>query len=403
MKIMMVGGGTGGHVYPAIAIAQAIQEIDINSQILFVGSEGGIETNIVPKERYSIVTIKVKKMLRKLTLASLMSPFYAVKAIFDSFKIIKDFKPDAIVATGGFVSLPVVIAGAFLRIPIVLNEGNVTPGLSTKLCKWFASAIMVAFEESRKYYRFRKVYNVGGPVRKEVIKANKSIAIQKMGLKQDKKILLVMGGSQGARSINRMILELLPELSQLNIQVIHVCGERDKEMVDAELKDKPEFYHLLPYMYNIWDGLAAADVAISRAGATAISEIIVKAVPTILIPFPYSAENHQDTNAKLLGDRGAAFVINESDLTKEKLMNEIKDLLTNKERRERMQNACKAIARIDSASEIAGMIFKLVAKNKGTSELDTIKAKGKKKTGAAKKTSRPKKKDQQEKQDINAN
>ena len=224
MKIIMVGGGTGGHIYPAIAIAEAVQDKILDSQILFVGSEGGIEETLVPEARFSLATIKARGMLRKLSYKSISAPFMAVAGFFDSIKILKSFKPDIIVATGGFVSLPVVLAGSFLRIPVMLHEGNAIPGLSTRICKWFASCITVAYESQRKYFRWKKVYCIGGPVRKEITRSVKGISIQNMGLRQDQKILLVLGGSQGARSINKVVADSLPDLAELNIQVIHEIG-----------------------------------------------------------------------------------------------------------------------------------------------------------------------------------
>jgi len=356
----MVGGGTGGHIYPAIAIAEAIQEVDIDSQILFVGSDDGIETRIIPKERFSLATIRARRMLRIISFRSLMAPFYAVLAFIDSIKVLNNFKPDAIVATGGFVSLPVVFAGVFKRVPVLLHEGNVTPGLSTRICKWFAKRITVAFESSRRYYRFRRVYCTGGPVRRQIIKAVRGISIQNMGMKQDNKYLLVLGGSQGARSINNLIIELLPDLSGLNVQIIHICGERNYDSIKDSAGQSYTNYHLIPYMYNIWDGLAAADLVISRAGATAISEILARGIPSILIPFPYSSECHQDHNADILKNSGAAIVINEKDLTKERLRDEIILILNDKELQQKMKESCKPLVRQDSAKQVVEIMFQML-------------------------------------------
>jgi UDP-N-acetylglucosamine--N-acetylmuramyl-(pentapeptide) pyrophosphoryl-undecaprenol N-acetylglucosamine transferase len=360
MKVLMVGGGTGGHVYPAISIAQAIQDVDINSQILFVGSEGGIETKIVPNERFSLVTIRAKKMLRKLSLSSIMSPAFAVLAIFDSIKVIKSFKPDVIVATGGFVSLPVAIAAVFTRVPVLLYEANVIPGLATRICKWFATRITISFEASRKYFRFRKVYCIGSPVRKEIIKAVKGISIQHMNLRQDKKIILIVGGSQGAKSMNQVVIDSLDEFAKMDVQVVHISGERDYDWVRSMTAVRYPFYFLLPYMHNIWDGLAAADVVVSRAGATAISEILVRAVPSILIPFPFSSERHQDLNASVLGNAGASIILKDNVMNKDTLTAEIKKILNDKELYTRMQASCRMIAHPNAAIEAVNIIFNLL-------------------------------------------
>ncbi len=357
MKAMMVGGGTGGHVYPAIAIAQALQDVDIDSRILFVGSDDGIETRLVPKERFSLATIRARKMLRKLTPASIVAPFYAVSAIFESARLIRDFGPDIIIATGGFVSLPVVIAGFFLRVPVLLHEGNVTPGLSARICKWFASRITIAFEASRRHYRFRKVFCVGGPVRKEIVSSVKGISMQKIGLRQDLKTLLVLGGSQGARTINRAVIDAIPEFGKMNIQIIHVCGERDQEWVRSLAPGDDPLYHLIPYMYNIWDGVAAADIVVSRAGATALSEILARGVPSILVPFPFSSGGHQDINAKLLTDAGAAVLVRDGELTGERMAAEVSRILNDRETYARMQSMCRALSHANAAIEIVNIVY----------------------------------------------
>jgi len=356
----MVGGGTGGHIYPAIAIAEAIQDKILDSQILFVGSEGGIEERLVPEARFSLVTIKARGMLRKISYKSITAPFMAVAGFFDSLKTLKSFKPDIIVATGGFVSLPLVLAGSFLRIPIILHEGNAIPGLSTRICKWFASCVTIAYESQRKYFRWKKVYCIGGPVRKEITRSVKGISIQNMGLRQDQKILLVLGGSQGAMSINKVIADSLPDLAGLNVQVIHVCGERDHAWLKDLIKENPPFYHLLSYMYNIWDGLAAADLVISRAGATAISEIISRGLPSILIPFPYSAEGHQDLNAKILSDAGACIIINDKALNKYSLLAEIKRILMDRELQSKLSAASASLGKPNAAYEFVNILTSLL-------------------------------------------
>jgi UDP-N-acetylglucosamine--N-acetylmuramyl-(pentapeptide) pyrophosphoryl-undecaprenol N-acetylglucosamine transferase len=171
------------------------------------------------------------------------------------------------------------------------------------------------------------------------------------------KTLLVLGGSQGARSINRTLVEALPEMAKLNVQVLHVCGERDYDRMYTETTDLYPFYKLIPYMYNVWDGLAAADVVVSRAGATAISEILARGIPSVLIPFPFSSEGHQDHNAKLLSDAGAAVLVNDRDLTKERLLSETARLLNDKELYARMQSMCKTLTHPNASIEIVNVVY----------------------------------------------
>lgn len=360
MKAIMVGGGTGGHIYPAIAVAEAIQSSLIESQILFVGSEEGIEMEIVPKERFTLSTIKARGMLRKLSMRSISAPFMAVAGFFDAYRIIKDFKPDVIVATGGFVSLPVVVAGFFLRVPAVLLESNVVPGITTRICKWFAARIVISFEASRKYFRFRKVFCLGVPVRKQIISAIKGISIQNMGLRQDLKIVLILEAARAPGPSTNALLRLCPRLEKLNVQVVHISGTRDHDQIASETSGVGNFYRLLPYMTNIWDGLASSDLVVTRAGAAAISEIVARGLPSIIVPFPFSSERHQDFNAKVLVDAGAAVLIKDSELSGKKLSSEIKRILDDRPLYLQMSAASKSLGRPNAASEIVSMISNML-------------------------------------------
>jgi UDP-N-acetylglucosamine--N-acetylmuramyl-(pentapeptide) pyrophosphoryl-undecaprenol N-acetylglucosamine transferase len=239
---------------------------------------------------------------------------------------------------------------------VILHEGNAIPGLSTRICKWFVSCVTIAFEFQRKYFRWRKVYCIGGPVRREITSTVKGIAIQNLGLRQDQKIVLVLGGSQGARSINKFIIDSIPDLEKLNIQIIHVCGERDYSWVREAHRDDQPFYRLLPYMHNIWDGLAACDLVVSRAGATVISEIIARQLPSILIPFPFSAEGHQDLNANILKNAGACVVIKDADLNKDILLGEIDRILKDKDMYARMRVSAATLGKPDAAYEFVNII-----------------------------------------------
>ncbi|MFC1767211.1 undecaprenyldiphospho-muramoylpentapeptide beta-N-acetylglucosaminyltransferase [Candidatus Margulisiibacteriota bacterium] len=365
MKVVIAGGGTGGHIYPGIAIAKALQTVNIKTQILFIGSEEGIEKNILPKERLSLVTIKSRGMLRKLSYKAVSAPFVLVAGFIQSLKVLKTFKPDAVVVTGGYVSLPVALAAFVRRIPILLHEENLKPGLSTRIIKWIARVVTTSFEGTKKYLKFKKrVYCFGNPVREAVIKTLRGVAIQNLGYKQNDRIVLIMGGSQGARSINQTIIDALPLFEGMNIQILHVSGERDHEWIRGQnLGSRHLFYRLVPYMHNLADGLAAADLVVSRAGATAISEIAVRGIPSILIPFPFSSGRHQDLNAKLMADAGASHIIWNKDLNAKVLVEEIKHILNNKDLREFMGNSARGLGRPDAAEGIVKMIYNITGQD----------------------------------------
>ena len=365
MKIVIAGGGTGGHIYPGIAIAQELQRVDIKNQILFIGSEEGIERILIPKERLSIVTIKSRGMLRKLSYKAISSPFMLMIGFMQSLKILVKFRPDIVVVTGGYVSLPVAFAAFCLRMPVILHEENVKPGMSARIIKWMASAVTVSFETTRRYFKFkRKVHCFGNPVRREIIDTLRGVAIQNLGLKQSDRVVLIFGGSQGARSINNIVKDMLPLVAGLNLMVIHISGERDYEQLNKqELGRIYPFYKLVPYMYNIADGLAAADLVVSRAGATAISEIAVRGIPSILVPFPFSSGGHQDLNAKVMADAGASRIIWNKDLNASVLTEEIKQILNNKEICEFMGRSARNIGRIDAAKEIVMLMYDAAGKS----------------------------------------
>jgi len=382
VKVAIASGGTGGHIYPGIAIAEALAERDLKNGILFIGSEEGLEKKILPLERFSFKTIKARGMLRKLSYKAISAPFLAIHAMFQAAKLLKVFKPDILVTTGGYVSLPVGAAAKLLGIPILIHEQNVIPGVSNRIGGFMAKKITVSFEETQKYFSKAKTIVTGNPVRKRIIKAIKSVAIQKLGLDQKRKTLLILGGSQGARKINEIIIEALDDLCAQDLQIIHVTGERDydfvvskteKKILDIEkeipfVKGKKrqitlakfKQYHPLSYMVNIWDGLAAADLVVSRAGGTAIAEITVKGLPCVLIPFPFSADGHQERNARILKEKGAALVLKNKMLSKQSLVTIIKDVICHEAKLKNMMAASQKMARPHAAKQIVQVIYDIL-------------------------------------------
>jgi UDP-N-acetylglucosamine--N-acetylmuramyl-(pentapeptide) pyrophosphoryl-undecaprenol N-acetylglucosamine transferase len=351
MKIVIVSGGTGGHIYPGIALAQAIKARDPQAEILFLGSDEGLERELIGREGYPVKLIRARALLRKLSYKAFSAPFVSTVGFFQSRGILKDFAPKVLVSTGGYASLPVVLAAKSLGIPVFLLEQNVLPGAVNRFCGRFASKIFLSFEASQKYLAGEVV---GNPVRREIIDAQREPARKKFGLRPDEKIVLVMGGSQGSLKINETVVSALHDLPR-GIKVLHIIGTRDFGWVERYLKGKQiDNYQALPYLHDMADALAAADLVVSRAGATAIAEFLVRHLPMILIPFPYAAEDHQRKNAQVLVDGGAAVMLEDHDLTAEKFIELITDSGLDYAK---MSNAAERLSHPSAAERIVEQVY----------------------------------------------
>ena len=399
MKIAIVGGGTGGHIYPALALAEELQEKDLDSEILFIGSPEGIENELVSKERFTFETIKSRGMPRKLSLRAISAPFVSIAGFFQARRVLRSFSPRILISTGGYVSLPVAFAAKTLGIPVLIHELNTIPGLSNRISGLFAKKITLSFPEAMRYFPKRKVLLTGTPVRKKIINAINEVSKSRLELDLKRKTILILGGSQGARKINEVIIELLPDLLKENCQIIHITGKNDFEHVIsstkniaqettdtskvAEGKRKKEIikiyklYRPIPYMYNIWDALASADLVISRAGGSTLAEILARGLPSILIPFPYSSEGHQDKNARSIEGAGAAIVLKNDELSRDSLLCIIRELLADKERLMTIAGAAKGLSSPEASKTIIDSIYEIL-------DLPKVKSAGRKKKRALK-------------------
>jgi len=384
MKAVIAGGGTGGHIYPGIAIAEELQKRNIENAILFIGTEDGLERDVISRERFSLKFIRSKKVTRKLSFGLLLVPFHVLVGFFQAREILKEYAPDIVISTGGYVSFPVVLAAATLRLPVLLHEQNTIPGLTNRLCQIFARRVTVSYPGSISYFRKNKTVLTGNPVRREVLNAIRSVSRQKLNLDQKRKTVLVIGGSLGARRINEMVVDLMDYFTGEGIQVLHVVGQRDygwvagrtaNRLIDFETEvpiikgkkrqmtiAKHKLYHAIPFMYNIWDGLAASDLVVSRAGATILAEITLRGLPSIIIPFPYSAEGHQAKNASVMGAAGASIVIEESKLSSDVLRQSIRMVLDDIGRSRSMSEASKKLSNPYASGRIVDIIYNDILK-----------------------------------------
>ena len=368
MKVLITGGGTGGHIYPALAIAQKIKEKNNNNEILYVGTKEGMESDLVPKNGFEFKTVKAKFLQRKISFENFKTLVISIEGIIQAKKIIKEFKPDIVIGTGGYVCGPVVMAGALKKVPTLIHEQNVFPGITNKLLSRFVDKIAISFEEAAKYFKYKdKLTVVGNPVRKEIKIANRDEARKKYGLIKDDVFIYSFGGSGGQKSLNDSIIGVIEHLkNKPNIKLLHVTGKRLKEDFAKQLEEHnltiPENVTIVDYMYDAPNAIAASDLVIGSAGAITIAEITKIGVPSILIPKTYTAENHQEYNARALENKNAAAVILEKELTGDKLYETINNVILDKNRLKLMSLNSKEMGKLDSEEEIYKLVEALVSK-----------------------------------------
>jgi UDP-N-acetylglucosamine--N-acetylmuramyl-(pentapeptide) pyrophosphoryl-undecaprenol N-acetylglucosamine transferase len=370
---MICGGGTGGHLYPAIALAKALQAKDPSVEIQFVGTSRGIENKVIPGLGYKLEVLPSKPLRRKISFD--VFPFFwaNVKGLCRSVSLIKRFSPDVVVGFGGYASFGPILASYFLKIPRMLHEQNIVPGLANRILSRFSSEIAVSHKTSMRFFKSKaKMYLTGNPVREEyTVKYDRKTAAEQLNLNSELKTVLVFGGSQGAKAINKAMVEAYPLLKDKAVQIIHIAGkngyEETKKIIDSIKANTDRLVYRLYDFYekmNIIYGIS--DLVICRAGATTISEITAQRLPSILIPYPYASENHQEINAKALRDTGAAEIIHDSEINGLALAQEVEKMLFNDKLLEKMQRACDEYASPNAADLLAG----IVAKNRLVKESD---------------------------------
>lgn len=360
-RVLLAAGGTGGHVYPAIAIANAIKKADPASEILFAGTRAHIEWTAVPKAGFSITPIWISGFHRKFDLRNLLFPIKLLVSLVQSFILILRFRPDVVVCCGGFVSGPVGRISAMLGITLVLQEQNSFPGVTNRLLRNKATYIFTAFKDAEKYFQKQKVHMLGNPVRADLSTGNRLTAAANWEFNPEIKTLLLMGGSNGARTLNETMIKHLDFLhNEMKLQIIWQCGKQYMNDIVRQLdvNNYPNL-RLVPFLDSMPDVYAVSDLAVCRAGAGTISELLVTGKPSILVPSPHVAGDHQTSNAKSILRAGAAVVIPDDQIAV-KLPETVKSLVEEPQILRQMSMAAKALAMPDAAFQIAGMILNTV-------------------------------------------
>ncbi len=377
MRIIVSGGGTGGHIYPALTIVRAIQKKISDAEFLYVGTKDGLEADIVPKEGLAFETVNIQGFKRSLTPENLVRGARAFGGVMKAMGIVRRFKPDVAVGTGGYVCGPILLAASLMGVPTLIQEQNVMPGVTNRLLSRFVSCIAMGTKEAAEHFPKGKRVFTGNPIREEVMKARDEDGKKEFGLDPGAKTVLVSGGSRGARSINRAMVGVLAHYAgRRGVQFLHVTGKAGYDETMEHLRtagvdlDAAGNLFVKPYLYNMPLALACADVAVFRAGAIGIAELTARGVPSVLIPYPFAAANHQEMNARAIASAGAARMILDRELTAERLLSVLAELLSEEAKLKRMAKAAKKLGRPQAAGEIAGRVIRLANEKKSVVPVD---------------------------------
>lgn len=366
IKVILSGGGTGGHIFPAIAIANAIKAKVPSADIMFVGAKGRMEMEKVPAAGYPIEGLWISGLQRKFTIDNLSFPLKVISSLIKAQLLISDFKPDLAIGTGGYASGPTLRAAAAMGIPTLIQEQNSFPGITNKILAKKVDCICVAYSGMDRYFPEQKIRLTGNPIRQDINNqgVDRKTALASFSLSPEKLTVLVVGGSLGARTINNTINEGLASLAENNIQLIWQTGKNFAETAAEAIKKFPKSgFVTSPFITRMDQAYAAADIVISRAGAIAISELCVVAKPCILVPSPNVTEDHQTKNAEALSGRNAAILITDMDAM-EDLVPAVVELSKNQHKQEQLRENIRKMAFPDAANTIAEEALKLISKKK---------------------------------------
>lgn len=373
MRYIIACAGTGGHVNPGIAIANYIKKMEPTSAFLFIGTEAGMENEIVKNSGYDIAHIRTGKLYRKLTLKNIKSIMDTLVGIKDAKKIIKDFKPDLIIGTGGYICGPVMFAAGALKVPYMLHESNAFPGLAVKMFAKNAACVMTGFEDTK--IRLKNKENIvvtGSPAKfsiESIDKLDKEICKAELGLDKiaaNKKIVFVTGGSLGAKKINQSIISMVEKYRSNDFYIVMASGMKNYDDINKFVQDKglEKYIKVERFVFDMEKMYKASDLLITRSGAMTVTEITLAGLPAILIPFPYASENHQLYNAKVLEEKGAAVVVIEKDLNENFIYSKITELVNDEESLKSMVKNSRKAAILGVEEKIYSEIKKAIKFNK---------------------------------------
>ncbi|WP_395323062.1 undecaprenyldiphospho-muramoylpentapeptide beta-N-acetylglucosaminyltransferase [Levilactobacillus parabrevis] len=361
MRLIVSGGGTGGHIYPALALIKALKKRDPDAEVLYVGSERGLESSIVPAKGIPFKSTKIQGFKRSLSLDNFKTLYLFLKSVHETKKMIKEFKPDVVVGTGGYVSGAVVYAASRLNVPTMIHEQNSVVGITNRFLSRYVDRIAYVFDAALDQLPASKMVKTGNPRAQEAAEVVSSFSWQEYNLKDDVPTLLIFGGSQGALKINAATVAAIPAFNQRDYQVVFVTGQKRYDGVMEQLKSTTIGDNVVvkPYIPNMPEVLPKVAAIVGRAGATSIAEITADGIPSILIPSPYVTADHQTKNAQSLANVGAAEIIKEADLNGDTLVAKADQLMTDDGLRQDMAVASKQLGVPDAADRVLDVVLSL--------------------------------------------
>ena len=367
MRLIVSGGGTGGHIYPALALIERLKQVEPDTEVLYVGTTRGLENKIVPDAGIKLETMRMQGFKRSLSLDNFKTIYLFLRSVHHAKKIIRAFKPDVVLGTGGYVSGAVLYAAAKHHIPTVIHEQNSVVGITNKFLSRYVDQIAIAFEAARDQFPPAKVTMVGNPrAQQAAAQADSQFSWTSYGLKDNVPTLMIFGGSQGAPKINRAVVDAIPEFNKRSYQVIFATGQKrydhvQKQLAAAKIGDNVK---VVPYIKDMPAKMPRVAALVSRAGATTIAEVTALGVPTILIPSPYVTANHQVKNAQALVKNNAAVMITEDKLDAKSLLLQADRIMTNADLRAQMSAASKKMGRPDAADRLIKVLHTAIAEHR---------------------------------------
>jgi UDP-N-acetylglucosamine--N-acetylmuramyl-(pentapeptide) pyrophosphoryl-undecaprenol N-acetylglucosamine transferase len=364
MRCVIAGGGTGGHLFPGVAIAEAFVEKEVGNEVLFIGTEKGIETRVLAEGRFPLRTIQARPIKGRSLLEKIKVLWNIPMTVSEAISILREFQPQIVLGVGGYASGPTLLAAFLLRLKRAIHEQNVVPGTTNRILRWFSQQIFVSFEETKKYFPEKKTIVTGMPVRKEIFAC---LPVGQEGVKkprEDRFTLLIFGGSAGAHRINQKMTEALSQLQEIksSLKFIHQTGREDLDLVSKVYQGKGFDALVSPFFEDMAMYYQISDLVICRSGASTIAELAVCGKAAILIPYPYAAHNHQFINAKRLVELGAAVMIRDGELSGSLLAKTILHLFNHPEERERMEKMIRQLGRPKAAQEIVDHCYALAGR-----------------------------------------
>ena len=372
LRILLTGGGTGGHIYPALTLAEALKEQRPEAEFIYVGRATGLEAEVVAKSGMAYAAIESGGIAGLGAAARLSGAWRAMRGVFQARRIMRLWQPDVAIGCGGYVSGPVLLGARLAGVPALVLEADINPGMASRIAGRWAAGVFVSYAAARPYFPAQTpVFALGMPVRRAVLAVSREQGRAAFGYGPEERVVLIFGGSGGAKAIHAASVAAARHLlSQPQVRVLHAAGLRYYEQVRADYAaagidlDKPGQLQLVPYIHNMPEALAAADVAVTRAGMTTLAELTARGVPAVVIPSPNVARNHQEANARLLAEAGAAVLLREADLSGEGLAAAVLGLLGDPAALAAMAAASRGLGRPEAAQAIAAQILSIVAKGR---------------------------------------